>query len=239
MYRDIMVFTVWFGPYPDWLSEFLRRIEYNRFLSWVLISDQERPRGEGFWYRRTSFDAFRHEISERLKINCRKESAYALCDLRPAYGEIFSDILRGSAFWGWTDFDCVWGDWRQFITPALLDEFDVITASPWIIGGPFTVLRNTEQINRLWRQKQADVLASVYRNYDERGLGWLVDREEQLGQLRISRAAPIRNSVRDNLYGCVLRDNKLFPLDQQGQEQEEIVLYHFHEPKVWPVKGEE
>ncbi|MBM3818250.1 MAG: hypothetical protein FJW14_04400 [Acidimicrobiia bacterium] len=44
-----------------------------------------------------------------------------VCDLKPAYGLIFEDDLRGFDFWAHSDLDVVWGHVRGFMTDSLLE----------------------------------------------------------------------------------------------------------------------
>ena len=68
---------------------------------------------------------------------------YKLCDLKPAYGYVFSDYLEGCAFWGHLDnSDTILGDLRKFITDDVLSAYDKVHSF-----GHLTLYRNTPEAN--------------------------------------------------------------------------------------------
>lgn len=83
-------------------------------------------------------------IQSRFDYEIKLDSAYKLCDYRPAYGEIFSDFLSNADFWGHTDSgDTLYGDLGKFLTDDLLEQFDKIH-----MFGHLTLYRNTAENNR-------------------------------------------------------------------------------------------
>ncbi len=48
--------------------------------------------------------------------------------------------------------DIVWGDIRKFITPQILDEYDIISSRNQNISGHFTLFRNNININSLYKR---------------------------------------------------------------------------------------
>ena len=78
------------------------------------------------------------------------EYSYKLCDLRPAFGEIFSDYIRDYDFWGHTDSgDTLLGNLRKFLTEELLNEYDKIH-----IYGHLALYRNTDENNARYKIPQ-------------------------------------------------------------------------------------
>ena len=62
------------------------------------------------------------------------------------YGEIFQDYLKDYDFWGYCDFDMLFGDLRKFLPPERLDHFDKIFAM-----GHLSLYRNTPECNARYR----------------------------------------------------------------------------------------
>lgn len=86
----------------------------------------------------------------RLQMPVSLENPYKICDLRPAFGIIFEEYLKTSAFWGTCDVDMVLGNIRNFFPNKLLSQYDVLTAKREYLIGHFTLFRNNRKINRLF-----------------------------------------------------------------------------------------
>ena len=91
------------------------------------------------------------EINNVFKINLPMEIR-KICDLKPAYGEIFKENIKTYDFWGFADLDIIWGNIEQFIEDNILDNFDILTSREKNIAGHFTLLRNTKKINELYKK---------------------------------------------------------------------------------------
>lgn len=72
------------------------------------------------------------------------EEPYKLCDFRPAYGIVFSDLIREYDFWGHMDSsDTILGNLHNYITDDLMDIYDKIHSF-----GHLTLYRNTLDANK-------------------------------------------------------------------------------------------
>lgn len=72
---------------------------------------------------------------------------YKICDLRPAYGEIFREYLEDYEFWGHMDVsDTIFGNLRMFITDDLLKAYDKIH-----MFGHLVIYRNSDENNARYR----------------------------------------------------------------------------------------
>jgi hypothetical protein len=97
-----------------------------------------------------------------------------LCDFRPAFGLIFADLLRESAFWGYCDVDVLFGNMAPYLGTAFLSQYDVISMNANYLSGSFTLWRNDERINRLFERSPdwRSILTSPdLRAFDECGHG--------------------------------------------------------------------
>lgn len=92
-----------------------------------------------------------NKINQLLKINLPLNHR-KLCDIKPAYGEIFKKYIKGYEFWGFSDMDIIWGKLNNFITEEILDNYDVISSRKNFISGHFTLLRNKKMINKLYEK---------------------------------------------------------------------------------------
>ena len=73
-------------------------------------------------------------------------------DYYPAYGHIFQKYIAGADYWGFTNWDCVYGRLDRFIPDSFLDACDIWSDDVETINGIFTLMRNTERINNLFRE---------------------------------------------------------------------------------------
>lgn len=83
--------------------------------------------------------------------------AYKIIDFKPLTATLFPELVDGYDWWGHVDNDMLLGDVRTAVQP-LLGEFDVISGIPdhptW---GPFTLFRNIDAVNHLFRNSTADL----------------------------------------------------------------------------------
>lgn len=166
--------VAFFGEAPFWLPAFLLSCKANPGVTWHIFTDIQLPQKypENVVFFRTELAALSRLCSDRLgvRIELRPEFAYKICDLRPAYGRIFSETLRGFDFWGHCDMDVVWGNIRGFISDRMLARYDVISSRTRKMSGHFSLFRNTETINSLF--SRLDGVTSLmqddeYRHVDE------------------------------------------------------------------------
>lgn len=75
-----------------------------------------------------------------------------MSDFYIASGKIFEDYLKGTDFWGITNWDIVYGNLSKFISDDLLYQSEVFSDDIATINGIFTLFRNTEKINTLFME---------------------------------------------------------------------------------------
>jgi hypothetical protein len=80
------------------------------------------------------------------------DRGYKLCDFRPAFGFLFSDLLEGYDFYGYGDIDVIYGNIRKFISDELLTQYDAISIRAQYFTGFFAILRNCPKIVQLFRE---------------------------------------------------------------------------------------
>jgi hypothetical protein len=149
--KTIGIFIPYFGPLPRWFPLFLKSCQFNPTIKFHLFTDEppmETP--SNVLVSKMTREQFRQLASERLSMMVNMSAERKVCDIRPAFGEIFD--VSGLDFWGWGDLDVVYGDLRKFLTDSMLDDFDVISIAKEFICGPFSIFRNTNWINGLYRR---------------------------------------------------------------------------------------
>lgn len=95
-----------------------------------------------------TFQELKQRIQTKFDFYISLETPYKLCDYKPAYGLIFSDLLQGYDFWGHCDVDVLWGNIRKFITEDILSTYDKIQYL-----GHFVLYRNCDEMNQLFKRR--------------------------------------------------------------------------------------
>ena len=175
--QKICLIVCYFGQWPRWFGLFLETCKRNPDVGWLFFTDCPIPATHADHLRFVpgNMADFNALASAKLSLPIQVSIPYKICDYRPAFGLIFRDYLKPYAFWGHTDLDVIYGDIRHFITEALLDRHDVITARKAYLCGHFTLYRNEARINHLFEQSPDWPFVfqdPTYRNFDECNFMW-------------------------------------------------------------------
>jgi len=152
---SLVLVIVWFGPLPFWMPAFLLSCRHNPGVEWRIFSDVIPPSNlpENVKFLSMDMETFNRRATDALgfRVHVTPAYAYKMCDLKIMYGRIFEKELRGFDFWGCCDMDIVWGNIRSFITPEVLENYDVITSRVGRISGHFCLFRNQSKWLELFR----------------------------------------------------------------------------------------
>lgn len=242
--------TVWCGELPPWLDLFRERLRASTKFDWELVHFDD-------------VGELNALASRALGYPCRKGSAYAACDYRPAYGELFAQYFDPYRYWGWLDLDVVVGDLDRLVAPELQGGWlDVYSTDWWTVNGALSLFRNCKKVNTLWRELPGDpdckrlFAEPEYENYDECGFNdkgqqvWgLTNRNPSFTGVVKSSGVTYKfddrswNETVDTLPGGVSSrgcELKAWVEGRPGPERlleiptgRELVLYHFGER--WPL----
>jgi len=72
-------------------------------------------------------------------------------DFYPFSGVIFEDYIKDADFWGITNMDVVYGRLDHFLPDSALEDCDVFTDDVATINGVFSLYRNNEMVNNMFR----------------------------------------------------------------------------------------
>ncbi|MCY7279023.1 MAG: hypothetical protein LH702_36125, partial [Phormidesmis sp. CAN_BIN44] len=111
-----------------------------------------------------TLEQFNELASQKLELPIRVNWGYKIAEFKPAFGVIFEDYLKDYDFWGYCDLDIILGKVSHFITEEILETYDVITASEIQLVGHFTLFRNNDTVNNLFRQ--TDDYIKVFSDVD-------------------------------------------------------------------------
>jgi len=151
--KSIVLVTCYFGNWPPWMAYFLKSCGKNPTVNWLIVSDQSYHSAvpPNVIIENFSLNDFNVLASDKLSLNINVKHPYKLCDFRPAYRVIFDDYLSKYDYWGYCDLDVIFGDVRAFITNGILEKYDVISGRKEYMAGHFSLFRNTNSINNLFR----------------------------------------------------------------------------------------
>ena len=169
--KKIKFIVCYFGKWPVWFPGFLTSCMYNKDIEWLFFTDCNTPakHPDNVKFKKCDMDYISTLTSEKLNYPVKFTRPYKLCDLRPAYGVVFEDYLKGYDFWGFCDIDVVFGNIKKFITDDILNNNEIITSRKHVIAGHFTILKNTLKINTIYKNlKDYEYKLNVrYQNLDE------------------------------------------------------------------------
>jgi len=118
---------------------------------------------------------------EDMKDIVASSDKYKVIDFKPLFAFLFPEEVKGYDWWGHLDCDMLIGDVPRFLTREFLEEYDIVAGKSFNNGyptwGPFTIYRNTPQLNELFRLGD---IRYIFTNqtafaFDEWGFGKYAD----------------------------------------------------------------
>lgn len=144
--KKIVFICPYFGHIPrDQMNIWLKTCEYNPKVNWIVLSDDKGyfclPKNVKMIYM--TLNEMRNEIQKHFKFKISLESAYKLCDFKPAYGYIFQNLIKEYDYWGHCDLsDSIFGNFENVLSNVLNEENEKIG-----FLGHMTLYKNTKEIN--------------------------------------------------------------------------------------------
>ncbi len=171
--KRIAVLVCFFGNLPWYFKYFVHSCKYNSTIDFYIITDDRSwlnklPVNVKVIYK--EMNDINKMATEKLGFATNIREGYKLCDFKPAYGFLFSELLEGYDFWGHGDIDVIYGDIRHFITGDMLDNYELISVRHDFLTGYFLLFRNNIKMNTLFMQSKdyKKVLSSeVHYCFDE------------------------------------------------------------------------
>lgn len=171
--HSIALLTCWYGDYPWYFPLFIKSCIHNPSIDFIIVTSntQEIPNKPSnvIIINKLLVD-FKTMAAIKFGFELDFDNPYKLCDLKPAYGFLFQDILEKYDFWGHGDSDMVYGNIRGFITSDILNQYDLINAHRDFITGTFCLYRNNDLMKTLFMEcpdYQKIFSAQEYLGFDE------------------------------------------------------------------------
>lgn len=152
---SIAIIICYIGKLPWYFSYFAHSCAFNEDVHFYIITDDRSyenrvPPNIRFVYK--SLTEINELASEKLGFTTNITSGYKLCDFKPTYGVLFSELLENYDFWGHGDLDIIFGDIRKFMTEEVLEVHDLIAVRDDYLTGYFLLFRNNSKMNFLFTE---------------------------------------------------------------------------------------
>lgn len=145
----------YFGKLPNnfqlWLNSWANNREYNICI--ITDDDTDYLYPENVRVEYLPFEKLASFIQSKFDFHIEIKSPYKLCDLKPAYGYIFSEYITGYEFWGHCDMDIIIGDLDNFLTAEIFTNYKKI-----LFLGHMTIYKNELEMNRMFMKKIIDYI---------------------------------------------------------------------------------
>ena len=168
----VAVILPYYGKFPNYFTLFLNSCSYNKKIDFLIFTDNlyEDEYPNNIKFINLSFIEMQKLAQDKLGFKIELRNPYKLCDLKPAYGIVFSEYLKEYYYWGFGDIDLIYGDLQKFLFELINKSFDIISFRNEIISGSLSFFRNTKNINTLYQNIDGfkkHINDSVYVGIDE------------------------------------------------------------------------
>ncbi|TVP45074.1 MAG: hypothetical protein EA350_10220 [Gemmatimonadales bacterium] len=143
MQKLVVMLMPYFGRWPEWIDIYLETCRWNPAISFEFFTDcgpLSCPPPPNVRMHRMTLDEFNRRFRACFPEHAGASTPYKLCDLRPAYGAMFPDLIEGSPFFGWGDLDVVYGGLAASITDEMR-RADIISFNGDHLSGHLTLVR--------------------------------------------------------------------------------------------------
>ena len=251
-----------FGTPHSWTQQYIDNVQHLKEYGWewkIFTSNKLESKGN-VEIIPMDIEGFNQLMEKTVDINPHNHLVNglpnkAMSDFYVASGHIFEDYLKDVDFWGITNWDIVYGRLDRFITDEMLSKVDVWSDDVNIINGIFTLMRNTKEVNMLYKRITDWEYAFKVNHLmgtDEHGLTDAIRRSNDIrfgyprnypmhSYDRLVQHVPTpqleRHWIDGSLWEKFLDTNPPigyvhFP---KGYIAREIPYFHFIRTKTWPM----
>lgn len=234
--KSILFIIPYIGKWPLWFDAHLVSMANNPTINWLFITDAEKPAEcpENVQFVKTTLTQLNQEVISSLGVEVNL-SPRKICDIRPAFGKVFEKHIKGYDFWGFCDVDIIWGDIRKFISDALLEQYDIISALENMICGHFTIFKNHDRnlnIHKKDPNYKKVFGTSKHLRYDEIGFSKIVSKLEVEGLIKVFWDEKLlQDGIKSEVHQEYFLDRWLYKegavYDLYGANKKEYMYLHF------------
>lgn len=243
----ICIIIPYFGKWPKYMQLYLSGCRRNPTIDFLFFTDAGHVENcpDNVKINSYSLHDFNKLVSDTFNLTSKIDSAYKVCDIRPAFAHIFKDYLAKYTFWGWGDIDLIYGDLSMISNANFLKRYDVISGRKFWLSGAFCLLKNNNNVNSIFLKN--DDYKEVFTNklhvsYGECGKKWRelisgksifdidfdiknftfsIFEMQRSGNINISFDDKIAESIQKKGY-IKIQNGKVF-----NQDGKEFALFHY------------
>jgi hypothetical protein len=237
MYRKVFLSPLFNFPIP-WIKEYYQN--FNQQADWkhIIFTDLDLKSEGNIEVVKMNNHEFEDLVEKKTGVRPYVPApSPKFGDVRPAFGLVFEDYIKGFDFWGHTDFDVVLGNLNRFITDDLLDKCDIYGNERNMVNGIFGLYRNSEYVNNLFElcSYKSIFTNEVYQAFDEVAFSRLACQKRDNGELRF-----ISNDWQEHDNMEIHKPDPKVALDDMGNlyntvTKDEMMCFHFRRTKKWCV----
>lgn len=160
----ICIIGVYFGKLPSYFDLWHRSVKCNSNIDFLLFTDQIIDNvANNLQVIQSDLKGIKTLIESKLGYSVSLEKPYKCCDFRPAFGEIFDDYLKEYDYWGYCDFDMIFGDLSSYFINYRIWEYD-----RFLPMGHLGLYRNTIDNNQIYKTdiKEKNNYKKVFTDYN-------------------------------------------------------------------------
>lgn len=180
--KKIVFICPYFGKLPRYFDLVLESCKYNNTIDWIIFTDDKTkydyPRNVKVYY--ISFEEIQKYIQNKIPFKIEIKKPYKLCDYRPLYGYIFKSYISKYDFWGYCDFDCIFGRIRNFLVDDIFDNYTRVLCLGHmsLYNNDFNKTMEKELYNNNFIKK---ILMNGNKSYhfDESGVNLILEKYDQ------------------------------------------------------------
>ena len=212
MNNKIALVIPYFGVFPNYFNLWLQSARKNKKFDFLIFTDNSMYKTvDNIKFIDMTFDRFKQILQNKVEFKICLNDPYKICDYRPMFGEALHKYLKKYIFWGFCDVDLIFGKLSNFITPEILNNYEKNCQL-----GHFTLLKNNEKCNSLWKIKHH--IPSAYR-YDEAfKTPYPCHFDETDGLTQISKSVGIKTYNKMNFADIDRKKLNFYPLDYKINE---------------------
>lgn len=156
MKNKIAIIIPYFGRFPEWIDLFFYSCSCNQMISdntrvdWFIFTDNDYTpvQYNNVILKKMHFLDYCAMVSKKLDIEFHPQSPYKLCDLKPFYGIIHHDDLKGYTHWGFGDLDLCYGRLSVVLSDQRIAKYDLITTHADRVAGHLTIIRKESSYSK-------------------------------------------------------------------------------------------
>lgn len=142
----IPYFTPENGDFPELFPYWQITASYNKKIDFYVVTNIDTDRYVAYpniHFISMSHEYFINKIEKMLEFKVNR-GFYKIGEYRPLLGLIFEETLKNYDYWGYTEFDLVYGNILKFVEPYLDKKSPVIGTF-----GHFRLIKNEKKINEI------------------------------------------------------------------------------------------